>query len=100
MKKINKKELIIYTIMFAITCAIFTPLLIGHYSTDTYNISNVGYQNYAIHWSLIDGRIFMAILGLIASKINISIEAYTFITLFSAIIISNLAIITLSKIII
>lgn len=99
MKKINKKELIIYTIMFVITCAIFTPLLIGHYSTDTYNISNVGYQNYAIHWSLIDGRIFMAILGLIASKINISIEAYTFITLFSAIIISNLAMITLSKII-
>lgn len=99
MKKINKKDLIIYIIMFAITCVIFIPFLAGHYSTDTYNISNVGYQNYAIHWSLIDGRIFMAIIGLIASKINISIEAYTFITLFCALIISNIAIITLSKII-
>lgn len=99
MKKINKKDIIIFIIIFAITCVIFIPFLQGHYATDTYNIANVGYENYAINWSLKDGRFFMAILGLIASKINISIEHYVFITLFCALIISNITIIILNNII-
>lgn len=99
MKKVNKKDLIIYIITFIITCIIFLPLLTGHYASNSYNIYNIGYHNYAIHWSLIDGRIFMAIIGLIADKINISIETYSFITLFCALIVSNIAIIILSKII-
>lgn len=99
MKKINKKDIIIFIITFAITCIIFIPFLQGHYATDTYNIANVGYQNYAINWSLKDGRFFMAILGLIASKINISIEHYVFITLFCALLISNVTVIILNKII-
>lgn len=84
---------------FIITFIIFLPLLTGHYATDTYNIANVGYEKYAINWSLIDGRIFMGIIGLLASKINISIEAYVFITLSLALIISNIAVIVLNKII-
>ena len=68
--------------MFIITCLIFSPLLTGHYASDSYNIYNIGYHDYAIKYSLNDGRIFMAILGLIASKINISIDTYAFITLF------------------
>lgn len=99
MKKINNKDIIIFIITFVITCIIFGPLLIGHYASDTYNISNIGYHDYAIKYSLNDGRIFMAILGLIADKINISIELYVFMTLFFALLISNISVVILRKII-
>lgn len=99
MKRINKKDLIIYIITLAITCVIFIPLLAGHYASDSYNIYNIGYHDYAIKYSLNDGRIFMAILGLIAGKINISINAYIFITLFGALLISNITVVVLNKII-
>lgn len=99
MKKINKKDLIIYIITFIITCIIFLPFLTGHYASDSYNIYNIGYHDYATKYSLNDGRIFMSILGLIASKINISIDTYIFITLFLALLISNVTVIILNKII-
>jgi len=89
----------IFIAIFVITCIIFIPFLSGHYATDTYNIANIGYREYAINWSLKDGRIFMAIIGLIAYKINLPIESYVFITLFIALIISNITVILLSKII-
>lgn len=99
MKEINKKDILIFIITFCLTCIVFIPFLTGHYATDTYNIANVGYENYAINWSLKDGRIFMAILGLMANLINIPIEAYVFITLFCALIISNITVIVLNKIV-
>ena len=99
MKKINKKDIITFIITFIITCIIFVPFLQGHYATDTYNITNVGYEKYAINWSLKDGRFFMAIIGLIASKINIPIEQYVFITLFCALLVSNITVNILNKII-
>ena len=85
--------------MFIITSIIFLPLLTGHYASDSYNIYNIGYYDYATRYSLNDGRVFMAILGLIANKINISIDVYIFITLFCALIISNITIMVLNKII-
>ena len=99
MKKINKKNSIIFIIIFTITCIIFAPLLAGHYATDTYNIYNVGYYTYATKYSLNDGRIFMGILGLIANAAKIPIQAYSTLTLLGAIIISNIAVIELKKII-
>ncbi len=99
MKRINKTDIIIFAIIFIITCIIFIPFLQGHYATDTYNIANIGYKEYAIEWSLKDGRIFMCIIGLIASKINMPIKLYVFITLFLALVISNISVIILSKII-
>lgn len=99
MKKINKKDLIIYTITFVITCLIFLPLLTGHYASDSYNIYNIGYHDYAIKYSLNDGRVFMAILGLIANKVNMSLDVYIFITLFLALLISNITVMILNKII-
>lgn len=94
----NKTNILEFVIILAITLIIFIPFLIGHYATDTYNIANIGYKNYAINWSLNDGRIFMTIIGLIADKINISIEAYVFVTLISALIISCISVCVLKKI--
>lgn len=95
----TKKEIITYLTLFIITCIIFIPFLTGHYATDSYNIANIGYEEYAIKWSLKDGRILMCLIGLIASKINISIETFTFITLFIALIISNITVNFLIKVI-
>ena len=95
----NKTNILEFVIILAITLIIFIPFLTGHYATYTYNITNIGYKNYAINWSLNDGRIIMAIIGLIADKINISIEAYVFVTLFSALIISCISVCVLKKVI-
>lgn len=94
--KENKKEFII---LFIITCIIFLPFLIGHYATDTYNIINVGYNNYALQWSLNDGRIFMSAIVLIAGKLNLSIELFVFITLILGLAISVISVLYLKNII-
>ena len=44
----NKMNIIIFIIILIITCIIFIPFLIGHYATDTYNIYNLGYKEFAI----------------------------------------------------
>ena len=68
--KINKKNIIEFSIVLIISILIFTPFLIGHYATDTYNIANVGYENYAIKWSL---NIFIYnIISSINNFINVS----------------------------
>lgn len=100
-KKINikKEDLITYIIIFIITCIIFAPFLVGHYSTDTYNIYNRGYFEYATKYSLNDGRLFMGAIGLIASVINIPIKAYVILTLLGGLILSCMAVIVLKNII-
>lgn len=101
LKEINKvnKDTIIYLIMFVLTCIIFIPFLQGHYAVDTYNIYNIGYDEYATRFSLNDGRIFMFFIVKIASFFNISIEAFVFITLIFAIAISCGVVIALKNIV-
>ncbi len=99
MKKINKKNLITYIIIFAITCIIFLPFLLGHYSTDTYNIINRGYKEYAIKYSLNDGRPVMCLISLIAEKINMPIQAYIIILTSIALFVSCISVIKLKNII-
>lgn len=99
MKKIDKKDIITFIIIFGITCIVFIPFLNGHYATDTYNISNIGYKEYAIKWSLKDGRVFMALIGLIANEIKMSIETFVILTLLASLVISNITVIFLNRII-
>lgn len=98
-EKISKKDISIFIIIFIITCIIFFPFLKGHYATDTYNLANVGYQNYAIKWSLNDGRVFMSVMVLIAGKLKMSIELFVYITLVLALFISCISVIYIKKII-
>ena len=100
MKKIGKKDLITYIIIFAITCIIFIPFLSGHYATDTYNIINRGYKEYAIKYSLNDGRPVMCLISLIAEKINMPIQAYIIVLTTVALFVSCISVIKLKNIII
>lgn len=97
MKNIKKEDIIPFLITLSITCIIFFPFLTGHYATDTYHIYDIGYEKYAITYSLNDGRIFMAVIGYIASKINLKIELFVIATLFLALIVSCIAVIVLKK---
>lgn len=99
MKKINKKDFITYIIIFVITCIIFAPFLSGHYATDTYNIANRGYKEYAITYSLNDGRPVMSLISLIAEKINMPIQAYIITLTAIALIVSCISVIKLKNII-
>lgn len=99
MKKTNKKDIIIFSIIFLISILIFIPFLKGHYSTDTYGIINKGYSNYAIKYSLKDGRIIMALIGIIADMTQVNINAYITILTFLAIFCSCISIVLLKNII-
>ncbi len=99
MKKTNKKDTIYFLIIFCFSLIIFIKYLNGHFSADTFNIINIGYKNYAIKYSLLDGRLFMAIIGLIAHKINIPILTYVIVLQILAIFVTCIIIIKLKRII-
>lgn len=99
MKKINKKDIIYFLIIFCFSLIIFKEYLNGHFSADTFNIINIGYKDYAIKYSLLDGRLFMAIIGLIAHKINIPILTYVIVLQILAIFVTCIIIIKLKNII-
>ena len=96
MKK--NKNIIKILVTVIIILLIYSPLLIGHYSTDTYRLIEMGYGKYSIEYSLNDGRIFMYIIGQIADKINVNIDVYVVILTFIAIIISCICIMLMEKI--
>ncbi len=98
-KKMNKKEILTYIVVFITTVIIYLPLLMGHYATDTYNIINKGYEKYAITYSLNDGRPIMCLISLIAQKINMPIMIYVIILTAIALIISSISVIKLKNII-
>ena len=97
--KQNKVNIIIFVIIFTITSAIYFPLLKGHYSTDTYNIINKGYETYAITYSLNDGRPIMCLISLTAQKINVPIMTYIVTLTAIALIVSCISVIKLKNII-
>jgi len=98
MKK--KIDIIVFFTLLLYSLAIFYNYLTGHFAADTFRIVNIGYEEYAINYSLTDGRIFMALIGLLANISNIPIVAYTIILEILAIIISCVSVIVLKNIVI
>lgn len=98
MKK--KKDIIIFFILLLCSLAIFYKYLTGHFASDTFRIINIGYEEYAINYSLTDGRIFMAIIGLLANTFHIPIVTYIIILQILAIIVSCIIVIVLKNIVI
>lgn len=93
------KNQITFCILFIITMCIFYQFITMHYATDTYNIINLGYKEYAIKYSLNDGRPIMCLISLLAEKINLSIEAYIIGLTIIAIFISCISVLKLKNII-
>ena len=95
----NKKDLLIFIIIFFITCLVFVEFIIGHFSTDTYNIINRGYNEYAIKYSLNDGRPIMSIISLCANFLNMPINVYISLLTVLAIVVSCFSVILLKNIV-
>ena len=92
---IYKKDIISFIIIFVIACITLIGFFPMHYATDTYNIINIGYEEYMMNNSLKDGRIVMAILVFIANVFNMPIEIWIPILLVLAVIISCISVIIL-----
>ena len=68
-------------------------------STDSYNISNIGYQEYNKNFSLLDGRFIVALGTTLMDMLNVPIQIYTSIILEVALFISCISIVILKGII-
>lgn len=99
MKFFNKKSIIVYLGILAFSCIILWGFLSGHYATDTYKISGFGYEKYAIEYWLKDGRIIMALVGLLSNIVNVPINIFVIVLSFLGIAISSFIVILLYKII-
>ena len=66
----KKKNIYILIGIIIVAVLMYINWITMHYSADTYNIINVGYEKYATNWSLKDGRLFMYIITMISAKIN------------------------------
>ncbi len=97
--KVNKKDAIIFIIILIFTCLVFTNFLNMHYSTDTYNIINRGYKEYAIKYSLNDGRPVMCLISLFADAVNMPITVYIISLTIIALIISCISVMLIRNII-
>ena len=95
-----KKDYIIFLVIFLLAVIMYINWINIHYSADTYNIINVGYEKYATNWSLKDGRLIMYFITIIFAKLNIPIEVYVISTLLVALVISCICVIKLKNIII
>ena len=96
MKK--KQKIILALGVFLLAIIMYWNWLTVHYATDTYNIINMGYKEYAISHSLIDGRVLNCIITLLADALHLPIEAFVTITLLIALIISTASVIKLKNI--
>ena len=96
----KKKNIYILIGIIIVAVLMYINWITMHYSADTYNIINVGYEKYATNWSLKDGRLFMYIITMISAKINMPISIFVIGTLIVAIIISAVAVLKLKNILI
>lgn len=98
MKK-NKKDLIILSIIYVFTLLVFFNFVNMHYATDTYNIINRGYKEYAIKYSLNDGRPIMCLISLFADALNLSINIYIVSLIVMALFVSCISVMKLKNVI-
>ena len=85
----NHPNRITFIVLCIFSSIIYMQFILGHYATDTYTISEVGYDTYIKSWYLTDGRIFSALFLFIIKIFNISIEWANTISILIAIVLSK-----------
>lgn len=98
-RKLNRENMILFIILLIVMLIVFKKFVFMHYATDTYNIFARGYKEYAILYSLNDGRVFMSGISLLADTFNIPINIYIITLTILAIATSCISIIVLKNII-
>lgn len=98
--KEKRKSIIIYIVLVCISFIICQNFIKTHYTSDTYNMINMGYEEYAIKIFLKDGRVFSCLITLLAGKINMPIELFVRTSTIIGICISCLSVMLIRKIMI
>lgn len=87
-----KKSILVTLIIFTVAIIMCFGYVIGHYSIDNYNISNIGYNTYSIQNNLKEGRPIMYLIDQIAFMLNMSYEMFFCITVILAILFTSITI--------
>ena len=96
----NKQNIIFFVVILMISTCVFWGFIQGHYSTDDYNIMNIGYNEYSIRNNLREGRPIMYFIDQIALKFSIDYNVFISTTVCLAIIITSLTVIVFYNIVI
>ncbi len=96
---IKNKRILIYFGILIFSICIFYNLFPVHYSTDTYRLIDIGYENYATNFSLIDGRLVMAIICFTSGMVNLDINIFVFLLTFLGIAVSSFLVMMIANII-
>lgn len=75
-KKLDKKNVIKYFIIFGITLLFCQNFLQMHFSSDTYVLYDLGYMQYPSEYFLLDGRLISTLVCYLGGLLNLPIPVY------------------------
>lgn len=97
--KIDKKEILLFTVLFIFAICICFNFIIGYNCYDTYKMAEIGYTSYAKTLFLADGRPISSLYILIANFFRIPVEILYKISIVSGIALSIMMLMHFKKII-
>ena len=76
LKQLDKKNMILYAVIFAITLLLCQNFLQMHYSSDTYVLYDLGYMKYPSEYFLLDGRLISTAVCYLGGILKLPIPVY------------------------
>ena len=76
MKKIKKKDIVLYIVMLTFCIIVCAPLLQMHIASDTYNFMDLGYFQYPSQYFLKDARIISTLFTYLAGILNLDYQVF------------------------
>ncbi len=73
-KKLNKKNVILFFSIFATTLLLCSNFLQMHFSSDTYVLYDLGYMKYPSEYFLLDGRLISTVVCYIGGILNVTFQ--------------------------
>ena len=88
-----KKNVKMIFVVFFLALIMCGGYVIGHYSTDIYNIMNIGYNQYSICNNLKDGRPIMFLIDQLALLLKIDYNVFVILTVMLALLITSIVVV-------
>ena len=91
----KKKDIFAFILMLSLSLVMCLGFVSGHYSTDDFNIMNIGYNKYSLFFNLREGRPIMYLVDQLFLRLNISYDVFIKTAVISAIVLTCITIILL-----
>lgn len=88
-----KKNVKMIFVVFFLALIMCGGYVIGHYSTDIYNIMNIGYNQYSICNNLKEGRPIMFLIDQLALLLKIDYNVFVILTVMLALLITSIVVV-------